>query len=331
MDHVNVLVNDQIAEDVLPRIEAVDPRVRVTHVGKLLTRELEGDTAASKQMDKLLAEAEIYAGMRIPARLLARAPQLKWVQVAQAGVDRVLLDEEFRNSPVILTNVGGIHAFAPAELAIGYCLAWAKGTVECARQKQARLWQPFSPGVLRGKTMGIVGYGNIGQKVARVAKAFEMWVIATRKSATRQVKGRYADTILPPSELNRLLAESDFVILATPLTTETYHLMSTAQFRMMKRDALLVNVSRGPVVDEAALAVALRDGLIGSAALDVFEQEPLPQDSPLWDLPNLLYSPHIAGYIAAYPGMVQDLFVRNLERYLRGERLLTVINKRRGY
>ncbi|MBN1153070.1 MAG: D-2-hydroxyacid dehydrogenase, partial [Dehalococcoidia bacterium] len=289
------------------------------------------DAEATRRMDALLAEAEVYAGMRIPARLLSRAPKLKWLQVTQAGVDKVLLDREFRQSPVLLSNVGGIHSFAPAEMAIQFCLAWTKRTVECARQKEARLWEPFSPGVLRGRTMGIVGYGNIGQKVARIAKAFGMWVIATRKSATKPGKARYADLILPQSELQRLLKDSDFVVLATPLTPDTRHMMSTAQFDAMKNDALLVNVSRGPVVDEAALAVALGQKRIGGAALDVFEQEPLPQESPLWDLPNLLYSPHIAGYISAYPSMVQDLFVRNLERYVKGERPLTAVNKNRGY
>jgi phosphoglycerate dehydrogenase-like enzyme len=303
----------------------------VTHVGKLLSAELKGDAAAAAAMDRLLAETEVYAGMRIPPRLLARAPKLKWVQIAQAGVDRVLLDEEFRKSPITLTNAGGIHSFAPAELAIQACLSWVKGTVECARQKEARLWQPFSPGVLRGKTMGIVGYGNIGPKVARVAKAFEMWVIALRRTPAKSGKARYADLLLPPSGLNRLLSESDFVVMATPLTPETYHMMSTAQFAAMKKDAFLVNVSRGPVVDEAALAVALKEKRIAGAALDVFEQEPLPKDSPLWELPNLLYSPHIAGYIAAYPSLVQDLFVRNLQRYVKGERLETLINKKRGY
>jgi phosphoglycerate dehydrogenase-like enzyme len=331
MESINVLVNDQITEDVVPRIRAVDTRLKVTHIGKLMKSEKAGDKDAVRVLDGLLAEAEIYAGMFFPARLLERAPRLKWVQVAQAGVDRILLDEEFRKSPIILTNVGGIHSFAPAEMAIQSCLAWIKRPVECARQKDEHLWQPFSPGVLRGKTMGIVGYGNIGQKVARVAKAFGMWVITTRRSATKQGKARYADLVLPPTQLSQLLAESDFVVLTLPLTPDTYHVMSTDQFKTMKKDALLVNVGRGPVVDEAALAVALRAGEIGGAALDVFETEPLPQDSPLWDLPNLLYSPHIAGYISAYPSMVQDLFVRNLERYVKGEKPLTVVDKKRGY
>jgi phosphoglycerate dehydrogenase-like enzyme len=158
MEPVNVLVNDQITEDVIPRIEAVDPRIKVTHIGKLLSAELDGDAEATKVLDALLAETEVYAGMRIPARLLARAPRLKWVQVAQAGVDKVLLDEEFRNSPLMLTNVAGVHSFAIAEFAIQSCLAYTKGTVECARQKENRLWQPFHPAVLPRQDNGIGGF-----------------------------------------------------------------------------------------------------------------------------------------------------------------------------
>ena len=331
MEPINVLVNDQITEEILPRIQAVDSRLKVTHIGKLLTAELEGDTEASRKLDALLAETEVYAGMRIPARLLSRAPGLKWVQVAQAGMDKVLLDEDFRTSPILLTNVAGVHSFSIAEFAIQSCLVHTKGTIECARQKESRLWEPFHPAVLRGKTMGIIGYGNIGRRTARVAKAFEMWVIATRKSASKPGKARYADLILPISDINKLLTDSDFVIVATPLTPETYHLIGPKQFAAMKRDALLVNISRGPVVDEAALAIALKERQIGAAAIDVFETEPLPKESPLWDLPNLIYSPHMAGYIEAYAGMVQDLFVRNIERYVKGEAPAGVVNKKRGY
>ncbi|MCK5212996.1 MAG: hypothetical protein KAQ74_03655, partial [Dehalococcoidia bacterium] len=122
MESVNVIVNDQITEEVLPRIQAIDSRLKITHIGKLLSAELEGDAEASRVLDALLAETEVYAGMRIPARLLSRAPHLKWVQVAQAGMDKVLLDEEFRNSPLLLTNVAGVHSFAIAEFAIQSCL-----------------------------------------------------------------------------------------------------------------------------------------------------------------------------------------------------------------
>lgn len=331
MEPINVLVNDQIVEDVVPRIEAVDSRINVTHVGSLLTAELEGNEEARRLLDQLLSTADVYAGMRIPPRLLDRAPKLKWLQVTQAGVDKILLDEEFRKSAVMLSNVADIHSFAPAEFAIQACLTFTKDPVECHRQKLAREWRPFHPGVLRGKTMGLVGYGNIGRRIARVAKAFDMWVIATRRSASRPSGSRWADLVLPIDQLDQLLSESDFVIVSMPLTAETYHQISYYQFETMKRGAFFVNVGRGPVVDENALADALKRGLIAGAALDVFEVEPLPQDSLLWDIPNLIYSPHIAGNIAAYAGMVQDLFVKNLERYVRGEKPIGAVNKKRGY
>lgn len=331
MEPINVLVNDEIAEDALPRIESIDQRISATHIGRLLTAEMEGDTEARAHLDQLLDTAEVYAGIRIPHQLTRRAPRLKWVQITRAGVDKVLMDEEFRRSPIVVTNVAGMHSFGPAELVIQSCLAHVKGTLQCARQKEARRWEPFQTRVLKGKTMGIVGYGSIGRRVARVAKAFEMWVIATRRSTKAPGRAQFADIMLPTGQLNLLLSESDFVVLTTPLTPETYHLFGAVQFAAMRSDALLVNVSRGPIVDEAALVVALRERQIAAAALDVFETEPLPQESPLWDLPNLLYSPHIAGNVPAYPSMVQDLFIRNLARYVRGDKLQSVVNKRRGY
>ncbi len=158
-----------------------------------------------------------------------------------------------------------------------------------------------------------------------------MWVIATRRTASKPARSCWADLILPVDNLNRLLAESDFVIAAVPLTPGTYHFVGRRQFKQMKREAFFVNVAPGPVVDEQALADALTEGTIAAAALDVFEIEPLTQDSPLWAIPNLIYSPHIAGYIETYADMVQDLFIRNLERYVRGEKPAGVINKKRDY
>lgn len=137
--------------------------------------------------------------------------------------------------------------------------------------------------------------------------------------------------MLPSSELDRLLAESDFVVLATPLTPETYHLFGARQFAAMRREAMFINVSRGPTVDEAALAEALTGGRIAAAALDVLEQEPLPPENPLWGIPNLFISPHIGGNVPSYFTLVQELFLRNLAHYVRGERLECVVNKRRGY
>ncbi len=331
MEPINVLVSDEIAEDVVPEIEAIDPRINVTHIGRLLSAEQQGDQNATSLLDGLLANAEIYAGIRVPSDLIRRAPRLKWVQVTRTGVDRVLLDVEFRDSPVKLTNVRDVHSYGPAELAIQACLVHAKGTIECHRQKQAQEWNAFQTTVLKGSTMGIVGYGGIGQRVARVAKAFEMWVIAARRSAKKSTKARFADVLLPMTDMDHLLIESDFVVLATPLTPDTHHMIGRKQLSLMKPEALLVNVSRGPVIDEPALVSALETNQIAAAALDVFEQEPLPRESPLWTLPNVIFSPHIAGNVPAYPRMVQNLFIENLTRYVREEALRNVVNKRRGY
>ena len=331
MERIIVLANDEITEEVLPHVEAVDPRISAVHVGALVTAELEGDAAAREQLDHLLSTAEVFAGRRIPADLVRRAPRLRWVQNTRTGVDRMLLDEAFRRSGIVLTNVAGIHSYGPAEVVMLACLSHVKDWPRCARQQQERRWVTFWPEVLWGKTMGIVGYGSIGQRVARLAKAFGMRVVATRRGIRIASKSRYADLLLPPTELDRLLAESDFVVLATPLTPETYHLCGAHQFAAMKREAMFINVSRGPTVDEVALADALTSGRIAAAALDVLEEEPLPPESPLWGIPNLFISPHIGGNVPSYFALVQDLFLRNLSHYVRGERMECVVNKRRGY
>jgi len=331
VERICVLVNDEITEDVLPRVEAVDAQISAIYVGRILTAEIDGDAGAKAEMDRLLATAEIYAGRRIPADLVRRSPRLKWVQNTRTGVDKMLLDSAFRKGPIVLTNVTAVHSYGPAELAMLACLAHVKDMRACERQKEERRWQPFWTEVLWGKTMGIIGYGSIGERVARIAKAFDMRVLATRKTVRTASRTRHVDLLLPAAELDRLLSESDFVVLCTPLTPETHHLIGAPQFAAMKRNALFINISRGPTVDEAALAVALRDGWIAAAALDVFEEEPLPQESPLWELPNIMCSPHIGGNVPSYAAMVQELFLRNLAHYVRGERLECLVNKRRGY
>lgn len=331
MDRIVVLTNDEISAEVLPRIEAVDPRISATCIGPALAAEAGGDPAGRAEVDRLLADAEIYAGRTIPRDLMTRAPRLRWVQNTRTGVDRMLLDDAFRRSPIVLTNVAGLHSYGPAELVLLACLAHVKQLYACYRQKEERRWETFWTDVLCGRTMGIIGYGSIGQRVARLARAFGMEVLATRRGVKAASKGRFVDVLLPPAELHHLLAQSDFVVLCTPLTPETYHLVGTDEFAAMKREALFINVSRGPTVDEPALARALREHTIAAAALDVFEQEPLPADSPLWGLPNLMLTPHIGGNVPRYAEMVQDLFLRNLSHYVKGERLECLVNKRRGY
>jgi phosphoglycerate dehydrogenase-like enzyme len=185
--------------------------------------------------------------------------------------------------------------------------------------------------VLRSKTVGIVGLGHIGREVARLAKAFGMRVVATRRSARQSQRARYVDRLFAPDQLLQLLSESDFVVLTLPLTKETHKIIGEAELRSMKPTAYLINVARGQVVDEEALARVLEEHRIAGAGLDVFTREPLPADSRLWKLPNVIISPHIAGYMENYSEQATAVFCENLRRYLGGKRLINVVGKERGY
>lgn len=328
---VNLLITAPLDGARLERIKSVSSRVRLTDASELLRAEGKGDAAAAKKLDALLAETEVVYGFRLPQHLVRRAPKLKWVQVMSAGVDRFLADEEFRSSGIMLTNVSGIHAVPIGEFVLGLMLMFAKGAPQCFEMKQQRRWQRFNPTVLRSKTVGIVGLGSIGREVARLCKAFGMRVLATRRSVPRSRRARYVDLLVPPDQLRQLLAQSDFVVLALPLTPETKGLIGEEELRSMKPTAYFINIARGEVVDEGALVRALEEGWIAGAGLDVFATEPLPPDSRLWGLPNVIFSPHIAGGMEDYAQRATEVFCENLRRYLSGKRLLNLVDKRRGY
>lgn len=329
MKRVNVLVTSAIGDECLRLINAVDG-ANVQDGSGLLRSELEGDNVARAKFDASLSEAEIVYGLRLPQDVIKKAPNLKWVQVMSAGVER-FLDADMRESQVVLTNVSGIHAIPISEFVIGLMLMFVKESSASMDLKQKRKWERISPVVLANKTVGIVGLGSIGQQVARLAKAFGMKVVATRRTAREGDRARNVDAVFPPSRLRDLLSESDFVVLSVPFTAETNMLMGENELRSMKRSARLINIARGGIVDEQALVKALREGWIAGAGLDVFATEPLPVDSPLWTLPNVFVSPHVSGTREDYVLAATRLFVDNLHRYLAGKRLRNVVNKARGY
>jgi phosphoglycerate dehydrogenase-like enzyme len=184
---------------------------------------------------------------------------------------------------------------------------------------------------LYGKTVGIVGLGHIGEEVARLSKACGCRVIGTRRSATERTRSDDCDEIMPSKDLPALLGKSDFVVLAVPLTNDTRQLIGETELRSMRSNAVLVNIARGAVVDEPALIRALKEGWIAGAALDVFEQEPLPPESELWDMENVIVSPHISGGTEIYNQRAAGIFRENLRRYLAGERLMNLADPARGY
>ncbi|MEE8419479.1 MAG: D-2-hydroxyacid dehydrogenase [Dehalococcoidales bacterium] len=331
MEPVNVLILTSLGEESRQRIAGVSPRITVTDVADKLRAERKGDFSSKKELDALLAEGEVLYGFRLPPGILGRTPKLKWIQTMSAGVEHFMTDEVKQNRAMV-TNASGLHAGPIAEYILGQMLMFVKRSPFCFQFQQDQVWQKVSPSVLRGKTLGIVGLGSIGRETARLAKAFGMRVLATRRSVKQTGKARNVDTLYPAKRLPELLAESDFVALTLPFTPATSKIIGEKELGTMKSGAFLINIARGGVVDEEALARALEEGWIAGAGLDVFATEPLPAESRLWGLSNLVITPHISG------GSDEDntlgttrIFVENLKRYIEGRKLLNMVSKKHGY
>jgi D-2-hydroxyacid dehydrogenase (NADP+) len=285
-----------------------------------------------KHLREIISDADILVCMKIDREAFAKAKNLKWVHLGLAGVDKALLPELVK-SKVKLTSSKGIHATTLAELVLGMILAFAKGIVSSMSFKNRKVWG-FEQVIqsrfnLEGKILGIIGLGLIGIEVAKKAKDFGMKVIAVKNRPGRAP--RHVDEIYAKWELNQVLKQSDFVFLSVPLTKETYYLIGTKELNQMKKTAFLINTSRGPVVDENALIDALKKKKIAGTGLDVFEQEPLPSTSELWNLDNVIITPHIGGAMPDYYRKVGQVFKENLERFLQGKRMKSLVNRKLGY
>ena len=252
---------------------------------------------------------------------------LCWIHTVSAGVDHVLVPE-LEDADVVLTNASGVFGVPIAEMVMGYMLTVVKRLPELMEQQQGRRWRKLDLDELRGKTVGILGMGDIGGEVARLSRAFGMRVVGLRRHLQPHDA---ADQIYPPGRLHELLACSDFVTVATPLTSETRGMIGRAELEAMKPNAWLINVSRGPVVDEEALLKALQEKIIGGACLDVFADEPLDAESPLWALPNVIITPHNSWSSPRMMEREAELFLENLRRYVKGEPLRNVVDTQAGY
>ena len=289
-----------------------------------------------ENVEQEIADAEIMFGISLQPQQFLAARKLRWIHSQAAAVHQFMFPE-LVNSDVILTNARDVHGPVVAEQVIAMMFALARQipAAVCFQQKhvwgQEAMWRGKSrPRELSGATLGLVGLGSIGQNVARRASGLGMRVIAAREHPEK-AEPQYVDEVLHSSKLLDLLARSDYVVLSTPVTPETTGMIGTKQLAAMKTDACLINVGRGPLIDEPALIDALRERKIGGAALDVFDQEPLPSDSPLWDLQNLLITPHTAGMSDKMWERHYTLFSENLRRYFLGQPLLGLVDKHGGY
>jgi phosphoglycerate dehydrogenase-like enzyme len=339
---VRVLIASALEPPLIDRIRAVDRRLDVAYGADLVgqprypgdhTAPVTWTPAQAARWAALLAEAEVMFDVdRASSRDLARqAPRLRWVQLSSSGVGQLVEQMALGDSRIVVTNAAGVHATPLAEFVLFAMLYFAKRMPRVLADQRRHHWERFALDTLPGKTLGIVGFGHVGRAIARLARGAGLRVLAVRRTSSALSGEPEADVVYPPAGLRTLLHESDYVALIVPLTPETTGLLDKADLSAMKPGAVLINVGRGQLVDEAALVDALRSGHLGGSALDVFASEPLPDASPLWDLPNVLVTPHSMSTALGENELLVDLFCDNLRRYLAGEALRNVFDRERGY
>lgn len=331
-DRINVLVAMDFSDEIMEQLRGISPRLHI-------------ERHFPKVPDSAYAEAEVmYTGSHFPEP--EQAPRLRWIQSHAAGSNHFLDRSIVQAEDVEITTASGIHATPMAEYCLAMMLAFAYRLPAHRRAQDRAEWDHDSPPALplRGQTVGIVGYGSIGRELGRITDQLGMVVVATKRDL-RQTSSdeKYVELglgdedasipmrLYPPQAIASMVEVCDFVVLTTPLTDETYHLVDEAVFEAMKPSAILINVGRGAVVDEAALISALAAQKIAGAALDVTEKEPLPASSPLWQMDNVIITPHVSGKNQRYHERAAALFAENLERYVSNRPLLNKLNREHGY
>lgn len=332
-EKIRILIGRDLDDKLVQRILDVGPGIEI---------DVSHD---SEERDRKVREADILFTHR-PGIDMNNAPNLKWIHFMWEGVDHILTGEDDYPG-IILTNSSGAHSIPIAEYVFACMLQFTK-KFDLYREYQSRRewlgwWDQPQTGSLNGKTIGIVGYGRIGRAVAKIARGFDMRVIAMKRDPKMRrndefdtprccdMEGEIPEIIYGPDELGQLLSESDFVVLSLPLTQETHHIIGTDELRRMRSSSYLVNIGRGELIDEKALITALKEGWIAGAGLDVFEEEPLSPDSELWDMENVIATPHSSTGGDWADEAVCNLFVENLKRFMKGDKLLNVVDKSRGY
>lgn len=313
---LNILVLNNLASRHKDAIAAVMPGITVT-------------VSDVEHAGELIAETDILVawGWTDIRPLYLAAPRLKWVHALSAGVEG-LICPEIQASDIILTNSKGIHGIPVSEHVFSLMLAFTRGLNLLIRRQLDKKWERVPTDEIHEKTIGIVGLGSIGREIAKKAKGLGMEVVATKQEMTTEI---FVDKLYKPEQLHEMLAVCDFVVVALPLTEKTAGLFTLEEFKAMKPTAYFFNIARGAIVREADLAKALQLGIIKGAGLDVFEAEPLPADSPLWSMDNVIITPHLAAISPCYLDRAVKLFVDNLTRYTQNREMFNIVDKKKGY
>jgi phosphoglycerate dehydrogenase-like enzyme len=303
--------------------------------------------SAAEVVELASGGCDVIMTFLVPDDLLSVAPGLKWIQLFSAGADH-MIDGQVAKSSVKITTTSGVHAVSIAEFIMTMILMHAHRFNVTNRAQYRHEWLNAvefmkTADSIRGKTIGLIGYGSIGRETARIASAMGLEVLALKRNPRERMdfgwspagvgdpRGEIPRLIVGPDERLELIRRSDYIVVTLPLTPATRSFIGRAEIAAMKPTAFLVNVGRGPVVDQTALVEALGAKRIGGAGLDVFEVEPLPKDSPLWDFEEVILTPHMAGPFRGYQGLACELFAENLRRFVNGQPLLNEINRDIGY
>ncbi|HCI80858.1 MAG TPA: D-2-hydroxyacid dehydrogenase [Ktedonobacter sp.] len=333
-----VLIRANIDDSLLAQLKQISADLTIERVSARSDEQISDD---------LWKRVEVLYGFPWMLPKPEQVPNLKWVQLYSAGADRLLTNPLFKTQ-VMFTTASGVHAIVIAEYVFTMIQTWYRNLPQMLAWQREHHWpsrqeeQSLHNEELFGKTIGIVGYGSIGRHAARIASGYGMRVLAMQHSTNHRDSGFVFPNVGDPEgtlperyytfdQLHEMLHECDIVVIGVPLTNETRRMFDESAFQAMKNSAFLVNIARGEVCDEAALIRALQTKQIAGAALDVFEQEPLPAESPLWDMPNVFITPHISGINPQYNERAAAIFETNLRRYLKGEPLLNLVEKERGY
>lgn len=278
-----------------------------------------------KDIDDFIEKADIIMCWKLTDELLKKAVNLKWLQLTSTGCDQIITLSEFKWN-ILLSTAGGVHAIPIAEYVICYILSLYHKTFDFMKFQMNKTWKILKPLEIKDKTLGLIGLGNIGKEIAKKAKAFDMKVVGIKRT---QEEVKYVDKIF--TDLDEVMKISDFIVLAVPFTEKTKNLIGKRELYLMKPGAYLINIARGEILDEKALFEILKNRKIAGAVLDVFEHEPLEEDSELWELDNIVITPHISWLGENTNERVAQVLIENMGLYLEGKEVNNTVLREKGY